>query len=319
MSGEDTEGAVPTQGRATEGTVTTGSAIDSREIPAIGFGTYQTGGYECFDATTAALEMGYRHIDTAMAYENEATIGRAIEASSVDRDDVFLTTKIKGYPELLEHDRLLEAADDSLTRLGTDYVDLLLIHWWNPGSDMAETFAAMNRLVEAGKAEHIGVSNFSVDQLRQAIQVSEAPILTNQVEYHPYWPQDELLEFCQAEDITLTAYSPLAEGLVVDDDELTQIGSRYDKSPAQVALRWLIQQENVVTIPKTVTPGHARENLDVFDFELTDHEMRTIADLEGPLWYRHNREGGLVHRARGLAGPIAERMAPGLVLNTFRS
>ena len=273
-------------------------------IPQVGFGTYRTGGYECFDAVRDALDVGYRHVDTAMAYENEATVGRAIETSPVDREDVFLTTKIKGYPKFLEYDRLLEAAEGCLTRLGTDYIDLLLIHWWNPESTMEETFGALDRLVDEGKVNHVGVSNFSVEQLRRAMEVSETPVLANQVEYHPYWGQDDLLAFCQANDVVLTAYSPLAEGRVVGDEVLASIGTRYGKSPAQVAIRWLIQQENVVTIPKTVTPSRIRENIDVFDFELSDREMYRIAELEGPLLYRHNREGGLLYRARDVAGPF---------------
>lgn len=292
----------------------TESGVDGNnraEIPPVGFGTYRTGGYECFDAVRDALDAGYRHIDTAMAYENEATVGRAIETSPVAREDVFLTTKLKGYAEFLEYDRVLEATEGCLERLGTDYLDLLLIHWWNPESDMEETFAALDRLVDEGKVNHIGVSNFSVQQLQEAMTVSDAPILTNQVEYHPYWGQDELLRFCQANDVILTAYSPLAEGRLVTDEVLERIGIRYGKSPAQVAIRWLIQQENVVTIPKTVTPSRARENIDVFDFELSDREMHQIAQLEGPLLYRHNREGGLIYRLRGVVGPFA----PGPVLD----
>ncbi|MXR50912.1 aldo/keto reductase [Halovenus sp. WSH3] len=285
-------------------------ATTSAEIPPVGFGTYQTGGYKCYNAVAKALEAGYRHIDTAMAYDNEAAVGRAIDQSSVSREDVFLTTKIKGYTELLEHDRLLEAADGCLERLDTDYIDLLLIHWWNPDVDMEETFAAMDELVDAGKVDHIGVSNFSVDQLKQAMEFTDAPIFTNQIEYHPYWSQPELLSFCQENDIVLTAYSPLAEGRTVDDGTLGEIGSRYGKTPAQVSIRWLIQQENVVTIPKSVTPEYIRENIRVFDFELTDAEMRRITELEGPFWYRQNRQGGEIHKVRGLVGPVVDRVTP---------
>ena len=277
---------------------------DRTEIPVLGFGTYQIRGWECYNAVREALELGYRHVDTAMAYENESAVGRAIEQSSVDRDDVFLTTKVKGYPELLKYDRLLEATQGCLERLGTDYVDLLLVHWWNPGSDMEATFDALNRLADEGAVNRIGVSNFSVEQLREAIRVSDTPIATNQIEYHPYWWDGDLLAFCQEHDVTLTAYSPLAEGKLVDDERLQVIGDRYGKSPAQVSLRWLIQQENVVTIPKSVTPRHMQANLDVFDFELTDREMRRVSELEPPFWYRHNREGGYVHRARGIVGPL---------------
>ena len=261
------------------------------------------GGYECFNAVKSALESGYRHVDTAMAYENEAVVGRAIEVADVDRDDVFVTTKIKGYPELLEYDRLLAAAEGCLERLGTDYIDLLLIHWWDPSADMEETFSAMSQLVERDLVRHIGVSNFSVEQLREAMRVSDVPIFTNQVEYHPFFDQSEMLSFCRENDVLLTAYSPLAEGRVVNDEELTAIGDRYGKSPAQVALRWLIQQPSVVTIPKATTESHLRENLHVFDFELTDEEMRRIAELEGPLFYRLNSEGGMIWRFRDWIGP----------------
>jgi diketogulonate reductase-like aldo/keto reductase len=275
------------------------------EIPQIGFGTYRMGGFECFDAVKQALDAGYRHIDTAMAYENESVVGRAIEVSDVNRDDVFVTTKIKGYPKFVEYDRLLEEAQGCLDRLGTDYIDLLLIHWWNRNADMKETFAAMDRLVDEGKVGSIGVSNFSIDQLERAISVSDAPILTNQIEYHPYWDNNsDIVRFCQENDITVTAYSPLAEGRIANDEVLSEIGSRYNKSSAQVAIKWLIQQENVITIPKTSTPTYIHENIDVFDFTLSDHEMERISDIEGPFRYRTNREGGEIHRMRGVIGPL---------------
>ncbi len=271
-------------------------------IPQLGLGTWQTGGYTCFNIVQHALDIGYRHIDTAMAYENEAAVGRAIEASDVDRDDIFLTTKIKGYREILEYDRLLEAAEGCLQRLGTDQIDLLLIHWWHPDADMEPTFAAMDRLVEEGTVANIGVSNFSVEKLQKAMRVSESPILTNQVEHHAYWQNTDMLNFCQNNDITLTAYSPLGEGRLVDDEQLATIGDRYGKSAAQVAIRWLLQQDNVVTIPKTVTPEHARSNIDVFDFSLTEQEMEEINRVEGPWLYRTNREGGGVYQLRGILG-----------------
>ncbi len=286
-------------------------------IPPIGLGTYRAGGYECFDAVRAALDMGYRHIDTAMAYENEAVVGRAIDCSGLDRDEIFLTTKIKGYPRFLDYDSVVEAATGCLDRLGTSYVDLLLIHWWNSRADMEETFGALAELVDSGCVERIGVSNFSVDQLQRAMDVSAIPIFTNQVEHHPYWRQDEVLSFCQSNDVVLTAYSPLAEGRVVGDDVLTTIGAEYDKTAAQVAIRWLIQQDHVVTIPKTVRPPRLQENFDVFDFTLSEAEMTRIDELEAPFWYRHNREGGLVYRARGVVGPVAERVVPASVLGKF--
>lgn len=288
---------------------------DENTIPQLGFGTYRTGGYVCFNAVQHALDVGYRHIDTAMAYENEATVGRAIEVSDVDRDDVFLTTKIKGYRELVEYSRFLEATEGSLKRLGTDYIDLLLIHWWDPKADMEPMFAAMDQLVEEGKVNNIGVSNFSVDQLREAVRLSDSPILTNQVEHHIYWQNNDILDFCRENDITLTAYSPLSEGRLVDNEQLEAIGDQYGKSAAQVAIRWLLQQENVVTIPKSVTPEHIRTNMNVFDFSLTDGEMEEIRSIEAPYLYRTNREGGHMYQFRGILGgmlpnSVVEKLAP---------
>jgi len=271
-------------------------------IPSVGIGTYRTGGYECFNAVSEALEVGYRHVDTAMAYENEAAVGRAIETSSVDREDVFVTTKIKGYPEFLSRHRMIEAVEGSLQRLGMDRIDLVLVHWWHPDGDMGEVFGALSQLVDDGKIDHIGVSNFSIEQLERAMDAADVPIATNQVQYHPYYHQDELLPFCRDNDVLLTAYSPLAAGLVADDEVLTEIGRRHGKSAAQVAIRWLIQQDGVVTIPKTVRSDRLRENFDVFDFELTGAEMERVHELEGPLWYRLNTDRGAISRFRSEVG-----------------
>jgi diketogulonate reductase-like aldo/keto reductase len=276
--------------------------VGGEVVPAVGFGTYQMDEQECERATGRALSQGYRHVDTAMAYENERAVGRAIEASDVPREELFLTTKVKGYPEYLSRNGFRAAAEGCLDRLDVDYVDLLLVHWWHPAGDMAGVFDALAELVDEGRVGHVGVSNFSVEQLERALSVSDVPILTNQVEYHPYFDQAELLEFCRERDVTLTAYSPLAQGRVVDDPTLTRIGHRYEKSAAQVAIRWLVQQEGVVAIPKSSTDRYIRENLEVFDFELTDGEIREIDDLRGPLTYRLNAEGGLIYEARGLLG-----------------
>nr|WP_241659172.1 aldo/keto reductase [Halorubrum salsamenti] len=276
-------------------------------VPPIGLGTYRTGGYKCFNAVLEALEVGYRHVDTAMAYENEAVVGRAIEASTVDREAVFVTTKVKGYAEFLDRDRLTEAVEGSLKRLGMDRIDLVLLHWWNPDGDMVEVFGALSDLVEDGKVTHVGVSNFSTEQLARAMDASEVPIATNQVQYNPYFHQDEMLSFCREHDVLLTAYSPLAAGTVVDDETLTRIGERYGKSAAQVALRWLVQQDGVVTIPKTTSSDRLRENLDLFDFELTNAEMDRIHDLEGPLSFRLTNDRGAVTRFRSAVGPYVPK------------
>lgn len=291
------------------------TANEEIPIPPVGLGTYRTGGYNCFETVKTALELGYRHVDTAMAYENEAVVGRAIEASPVDRDEVFLTTKIKGYPRFLTHEQVIESAHGCLDRLGVDRIDLLLIHWWNSDAKMAETFAAMGELVDEGVVSHVGVSNFSLEQLQHARRVSPVPLLTNQVEYHPYWEQRELLDYCQEEDIILTAYSPLAEGRVVDDPVLGEIGEKYQKSAAQVAIRWLIEQESVVTIPKSTNPDRLEENLDVFDFALTEHDRQRIQERKGPWWYRHNRKGGVIFKFRSIVGPMADFALPARVLN----
>ena len=276
-------------------------------IPSVGIGTYRIGGYECFNAISEALEVGYRHVDTAMAYENEAAVSRAIETSTVDREDVFVTVKIKGYPEFLNRRRMIEAVKGSLQRLGMDRIDLVLIHWWHPDGDLTEVFDALSQLADDGKVEHIGVSNFSIEQLERAMDASDAPIATNQVQYHPYFQQDKMLSFCRDHDVLLTAYSPLAGGLVPDDETLSKIGNRYGKSAAQVAIRWLIQQDGVVTIPKTVRSDRLRENFDVFDFELTNIEMGQIHELEGPLWYRLNSDRGVITRFRGAIGPYVPK------------
>lgn len=276
-------------------------------VPPIGLGTYRTGGYECFNAVLESLEVGYRHVDTAMAYENEAVVGRAIEVSTVDREDVFVTTKVKGYAEFLDRERLTEAVEGSLKRLGMDRIDLVLLHWWNPAGDMVEVFGALSDLVEEGKITHIGVSNFSIEQLARAIDASEVPIATNQVQYNPYFHQDEMLSFCREHDVLLTAYSPLAAGAVVDDETLSRIGERYGKSAAQVALRWLVEQDGVVTIPKTTNSDRLRENLDLFDFELTNDEMERIHDLKGPLSFRLTNDRGAVTRFRSAIGPYVPK------------
>ncbi len=273
-------------------------------VPSIGLGTWRVEGSDARRMVDDALDVGYRHIDTAMAYENETEVGEAIEASAADREDVFLTTKVKGYDEYARYGGFRDAFEACLDRLGTDYVDLLLLHWWNPTVPVEETIEAMNDLQADGMVREIGVSNFSVDQLGRARRASETPILTNQIEFHPYRDRSEMLEYCRRHDVILTAYSPLAEGRVIGDERLAEIGARYDKSAAQVALRWLVQQENVVAIPKASSRAHQVQNLDVFDFELTAEEMSRIDELRGPLSYRLTAEGGPIDRLRRQAGTV---------------
>ncbi|MBV0925177.1 aldo/keto reductase [Halomicroarcula limicola] len=264
---------------------------DQTRLPALGLGTYRLRGETCTKTVSRALEMGYRHIDTAEYYDNQAAIGKALADTDVDRDDIFLTTKV--WRTNLAHDDVLQSARQSLERLGLDAVDLLLIHWPSRSVPLAETIDAMNELQAAGAVAHIGVSNFSVDQLERARERSETPILTNQIEYNPYTDQADVLEYCIENDVVLTAYSPLAKGKVSDDEMLAEIAERHGKTPAQVALRWLLQQEQVAAIPKASSPAHLRANLDVFDFELTDEEMTEIFDRQEGLPTRLRRALGL--------------------------
>ena len=244
------------------------------EIPTVGLGTWRLAGWDCRRAVRTALELGYRHVDTAQAYGNERQVGSALGEAAVDREEVFVTTKLgrdsRGY------DAVRRSVEESLAKLGTDYVDLLLIHWPNLTTPLRETLAAMNELVDAGKVRHVGVSNFDLGRLARARELSEHGILTNQIQYNPYWSQTGLLDYCRIHDVALTAYSPLAHGGVLDDPVLEAIGARYDKTAAQVALRWLVQQPNVLTVPKASSREHLAENLAVFDFELTDEEMDRI-------------------------------------------
>jgi len=250
--------------------------VQDAAVPALGLGTWQLTGPTCTETVQTALELGYRHVDTAQAYGNERQVGLGIEAADVDREDVFLVTKLDGSNRDARSVR--QSTRESLNRLGTDYLDCLLIHWPNTPwmAPLSETLDAMNDLVDEGCVEHIGVSNFSPARLDRAREHSDAPILTDQVQYHPYWDQRKLLDYCRIHDVLLTAYSPLARGGVLDDPALVTIGNRYDRSPAQVALRWLVQQDGVAAIPKATSREHLAANMAVFDFELTDDEMAWI-------------------------------------------
>ena len=252
--------------------------VQGTSVPALGLGTWQLTGQSCRETVETALEMGYRHIDTAQAYGNERQVGLGIDAAAVDREDVFLTTKLDGSNR--DERSVRRSTRESLNKLGTDYLDLLLIHWPNTPwmASLSETLRAMNDLVEEGLVRHIGVSNFSPSLLDKARDISSAAIFTDQVQYHPYWDQRKLLDYCRIHDVLLTAYSPLARGGVLDDPALVQIGNKYGKSSAQVALRWLLQQDGVAAIPKASSCDHLEANMAVFDFELTDAEMERIRD-----------------------------------------
>jgi 2,5-diketo-D-gluconate reductase B len=249
--------------------------IQGTAIPRLGYGTWLVTGSDATDGVRDALEIGYRHIDTARAYENEAEVGAGIAASGVDRADIWLTTKI--WLDDVEPDRLKRAAEDSLRKLGTDYVDLLLLHWPSADVPVERSLQAMSELQAAGRIRHAGVSNFPAGMLARALEI--APLLADQVEYHPFLSQDALLELARQHELTLTAYSPLAHGKVVGHPELTAIGERYGKSAGQVALRWLLDQPNVTTVPKASSHDRRQENFEVFDFMLSDADRERIAAL----------------------------------------
>lgn len=251
--------------------------IDDYSIPVLGLGTYRMTGMTCKSAVEDAIDIGYRHIDTAQLYNNEREVGEAIEASSVLRDEFFVVTKINR--DNLQYDDLIVSAHSSYEALRKSTIDLLLLHAPSKTVPIKESIHALNTLQEKGLVEHIGVSNYSVDQLATAQTASSTPILTNQVEYHPFIDQRELLMYCQSNDIMLTAYTPFARGTVHKNPTISQLAERYNKTPAQITLRWLTQQPLVSAIPKSSQREHLQENIDIFDFELTDDELTTITEI----------------------------------------
>jgi len=255
--------------------------IGDARIPALGFGTFELDEGTCRDMVGHALDTGYRHIDTAQAYRNEAAVGAAIRDSGIPRDDVFVTTKV--WVDQFRAEDLEPSVDASLERLGLDHVDLLLLHWPSPeGVPMAETIAALNQVREHGKTRHMGISNFTTEHVRQATELSDGPLVTDQVEYHPFLDQQTVKAELDRQGLALTAYAPLAQGRVVKDDTLAAIGEHHGKNAAQVGLRWLIQQPNVIAIPRSSSRQHVEANFAVQDFELNDDEMNRIGALARP-------------------------------------
>ncbi|MEX0844960.1 MAG: aldo/keto reductase [Balneolaceae bacterium] len=252
--------------------------IQEVDVPEIGLGTHQLIGREAENIVKLALNLGYRHIDTAQSYKNEREVGEAIKRSHVDREEIFLTSKI-WYTDLEKKD-VLKIAEESLRVLDTPYLDLLLVHWPNPEVDIEKTMEAFLSLRDQGKVLNIGVANYPLKLLKELNEELAAPIFCNQVEYHPFISQLDLLDYTAEEDILFTSYAPLAQGKVLDDPLLQELGKKYGKSPAQIALRWLIEQEQVVAIPKASSEEHLKENLDVFDFVLEDDDFYAIDDIE---------------------------------------
>jgi 2,5-diketo-D-gluconate reductase A len=251
---------------------------DGVEIPQLGFGVFQIPAEETQERVEEALAVGYRHVDTAAAYGNEAEVGAAIAASGVRHEDVFVTTKLWNSEQ--GYDSALRAFDASLERLGTGHVDLYLIHWPQPQRGLfLDTWRAFERIHEEGGARSIGVSNFRVEDLERLDAEAERQPTVNQIELHPRFQQDELRAWHADHEIATEAWSPLAQGDLLEDDTIATVAAHHDRTPAQVILRWHLQVGNVV-IPKSRTPERIRENFEVFDFELSEDDMAALERLD---------------------------------------
>lgn len=247
--------------------------VSGHEMPMLGLGTWDLRGAACKRAIKEALELGYTHIDTAWSYENQKAIGDALREAGADRSKLFITSKV--WHTHLHYDGVLKQCQETLRDLKTDYVDLFLIHWPNDSVPMAETFRALKRLFDEGKAKSIGVSNFMVNHLEEARRVSEVPISNNQIKYHPGAQNSDALQWCQEQGVSVTAYSPLGRGSILRETALTDAAKRHGKTAAQVALRWLLQK-GMVVIPKAGSKEHLKENMDVFGWTLSPEEMEKI-------------------------------------------
>src|SRR5580704_15846505 len=253
---------------------------DGRMIPQFGFGVFLVKPVDTAQAVTAALDAGYRHIDTAQMYANEKEVGEAVAKSGLDRADIYLTTKLNNGAH--EPDDARRAFDGSLAALGTDYVDLFLIHWPLPtryGGDFVSTWRTLEEFYRDGRARSIGVSNFQAHHLRRLHTETEVPPAVDQFECHPYLTQDDLRAFCGQHQIAVEGWAPLARGgELLADPEIGTIAERAGKTPAQVVLRWHIERGDII-FPKSVTPARVRENFNIFDFELSSEEVATISAL----------------------------------------
>ena len=249
-------------------------------IPAIGFGTYGMEREDMLRMIPAALQGGFRHIDTAQIYRNELEVGECTVSSGISRSELFITTKVwvANYPER----RFAASVDESLKNLRTDYIDLLLLHWPHDGVPLADQIGLLNDTVKVGKVRHIGVSNFNRQLLDQAIRLSAAPLVTNQFEYHPYLNQSLLADATRKAGLAVTAYCAMAVGRVLGDPTIAEIAANHGRTIPQVVLRWLLQQSNVIALSRTTNPDRISENLAVFDFELGEDEMAGRQTLARP-------------------------------------
>ncbi|MGA9573020.1 MAG: aldo/keto reductase [Lysobacterales bacterium] len=251
--------------------------IQDTAVPALGFGTYELKGDKCRRSVTTAIETGYRHIDTARAYDNEDGVGAALLESGVPRDEIFLTSKV--WFEDLNFEPLMREIDASLRALRTDFLDLALVHWPNEEVPLEETFRALNRLQEEKVIRHFGVSNFTPKWLARALELGK--VFCNQVEYHPLLRQRRLHQMALEHDLLLTAYAPLAQGSLHDNEVLLKIARRHDATAEQISLAWLLEQPNVAAIPRSGSPEHIRSNFQALEIRLDDEDRRQIDELPG--------------------------------------
>ena len=255
------------------------TARGGMEMPVIGFGTSSLG--NCGEIVANALEAGYRHIDTAWKYGTEKGVGEGIKASGVPRKDIFLVTKVSH--EYLRAAPSRNPSRRASTRLQTDYVDLLFVHWPAiDGTPLAETMGALAKAKREGKARHIGVANFNIALAEEAMRLCPEPLAVLQAEYHPYLNQSKVLAFCRKAGLAFMAYCPLGRGRLFKDPVLAEIAKSKGRTLAQIALRWIVQQGNIAPIPRSSNPQHMAESLQVFDFSLTDEEMKRIHALARP-------------------------------------
>ncbi|MCA0424146.1 MAG: aldo/keto reductase [Proteobacteria bacterium] len=248
-------------------------------IPALGLGTWQLKDEAGVAAVVAALDAGFRHLDTAAAYGNEVEVGQGLKASGLKRDDVWVTTKV--WWDKIDEGDLQASAEASLERLGLDHVDLLLIHWPNPAIPLARSIKALNDAKRRGLARNIGVSNFTVPLLAEAVRLSEAPLIANQCEYHPRLDQSAVIAACKAHGMAFVAYTPLGRGSLMDDPVIAGVAAAHGVTSGQVILRWHVQQGNVA-IPRSTNPGRIRQNFDIWNFALSEAEMAAISALRSP-------------------------------------
>jgi diketogulonate reductase-like aldo/keto reductase len=244
-------------------------------IPVIGLGTWNMNGKECIESVREGLDEGYRHIDTAQNYTNEAEVGKGINQSKINREDIFLTTKVASGN--LTPEGISSSFEESLKKLDTSYVDLLLIHWPTSSMDLKACLETMFELANKNKVRYVGVSNFSSDLFKKALEIG--PVANNQVKFSPYDTPFEILNTIEEENKTLTAYSPLEQGKVSKNDRFSEVGEKYNKTASQTALRWLIQLGSISVIPKASNKEHRKENLEIFDFEISADDMNTLNDF----------------------------------------